>query len=161
FLVMYFSPRRIIEIIADAGNYKSTLIFPTDLFVFPIPISRISVLGYSATNSSEGVKIFSFAGRLTLSHLATIPKVVPWTKREVKAIKKTILKIMFAFSIPAKSGYVAKTMGTAPLSPTHEIYKRRLIFILKKARLIKTLSGRATSIKNKEMIIPIPITGTI
>ena len=64
-----------------------------------------------------------------------------------------------AFSKPATIGKVAKTIGTAPRKPTQEIKTLLLNFTLKKAKLIKTLSGRATKIKNKAIAKPVKITG--
>ncbi len=60
--------------------------------------------------------------------------------------------------MPAKSGKVAKTMGTAPLKPTHDKNAFSELGILKKLRLVNTLMGRATRIKNKEIRSPMPIT---
>jgi hypothetical protein len=76
-------------------------------------------------------------------------------------MKKTILKIKLALSIPATNGYVAKTIGTAPRKPTQETNNLLRLFILKEERLIKTLSGRATKIKKAEINNPIPMIGNM
>src|SRR5207248_1665262 len=55
------------------------------------------------------------------SQRATIGKEVPCNRIEVRTIKKTRLKIISAFGIPAMRGKVARIIGTAPRSPTHEI----------------------------------------
>ena len=52
-------------------------------------------------------------------------------------------------------GIMAKIMGTAPLSPTHEINALSFIpMLLKGHNVIKTLSGRATNIITKLIIKP-------
>ena len=60
-------------------------------------------------------------------------------------------------SSPAISGNVAKTIGTAPRSPTHEIKSFVLFITLNGARVAKTLKGRAMNIRNAEIRTPIPI----
>jgi hypothetical protein len=81
--------------------------------------------------------------------------VVPCNSTEVAEIKNTRLKIIGALETPASKGYVAKTMGAAPRSPTHE----RNNFFLKLSsfandREIKTASGLAMKIKKTEMRRP-------
>jgi len=61
-----------------------------------------------------------------------------------------MLNINSAFGTSERSGNVARTIGTAPRSPTHETMVFSLRFILLKSRVIKTLMGRATNIKNIE-----------
>ena len=73
----------------------------------------------------------------------------------------TILKIIPALSIPAIKGYVANTIGTAPLRPTHEMNNFLFIFILKGNVQIMTLKGLATTIRKTEIRRPIPIKGII
>src|SRR5690625_874819 len=73
-------------------------------------------------------------------------------------MKKTILNMKFELLILATKGYVAKTIGTAPLRPTQEIYNRRRNFIRKNSRLRNTAIGRPAIIKNPDINSPIPIT---
>lgn len=70
-----------------------------------------------------------------------------------------MLKISPDLSIPASKGYVAKTIGTAPLSPTHEIKCFDLFeMLLKGINERKTANGRENKINEKAIIKPIAAT---
>jgi hypothetical protein len=77
----------------------------------------------------------------------------------VRTMKKTRSKIISALGIPARSGNVARTIGTAPRNPTHEIITFSLSLMPLKASVRKTLTGRATSIKNSAANRPSPAMG--
>ena len=88
-----------------------------------------------------------FASSSSFSRRATAGIVLPCMSRESRVMKKTMLKSVSAPSTWLIRGYVAKMIGTAPLSPTQERNQRPRILILgKKTRHRWTASGRATKI---------------
>ena len=76
-------------------------------------------------------------------------------------MKKTRWNIMSALGTPAMTGKVAKTIGAAPRNPTQDT--KNFSFTLRRVgtNVAKTLAGRATSIKNKDKIMPTPTIGRI
>ena len=59
------------------------------------------------------------------------------------------------------SGKVARMIGTAPPRPPQEINSFSLTVSELANKVIKTAVGRAISIRNRDRINPIPITGRI
>lgn len=51
---------------------------------------------------------------------AVQPKVGAWVTLETSTMKKTMLNIVKAPGTPVTTGNVARTMGAAPLNPTHD-----------------------------------------
>src|SRR5580765_7969662 len=116
---------------------------------------------FSASSISKPVFLLTPAGNDTCNNLATNDSVVPCNNTDVTEIKKTKLKMRSAFGICASNGYVAKTIGTLPRSPTHDTNNLLRVLDLKNEREINTPIGLATKIKNALIIKPIPSKGKI
>ena len=138
------------------GNPKSTIVLPIQWNPDSTKTTLYKDLVFQPSSRSRTDFFLRFTGTARFSHFATTGIVVPWIRIDVTEIKKTRLKIILAFPTPAVRGYIASTIGTAPLRPTHETNSFLRNSSLKNASEINTLKGLATNINNDETRIPIP-----
>src|SRR5690606_5744225 len=158
----YFPSRFIITTMVFSGNFRSIKKFP---FFNAFSVTLISEVTdfMSSENSTSKIlsSLVSSGSWASPNHCATKDKDVPWTIKETKVQKNTILNINRAWGTSAANTIIAKIMGTAPLSPTHEIKTLSLTCILGNGnKHINTLNGRVMKIIIKLMMSPGTITGT-
>jgi len=108
----------------------------------------------SERSNSKGYFGPSSRGSFNPSQLATKGSDLPWQSTEMITTKNTRLNIIMAFGTPASNGYVARTIGTAALSPTQEIRSFCASPRWPRGNVRNTLIGRATNIKNKDSKSP-------
>src|SRR5690606_39442900 len=113
-----------------------------------IVISVVTDLISSENSISNSSSFFNSLGfSASPSQTAALDREVPWTTKDTKVQKKTILNISLAWGTPAASGRMAKMIGTAPRKPTQETKVLSLSVILEKgSRVAKTLMGRVNNI---------------
>src|SRR5690606_29932794 len=84
--------------------------------------------------------------------------VQPWVIAETSTTKNTASNSTPPLGRPQISGYVASTMGTAPLRPTHEMKVSSRTLNRNGSSSPKTVTGRATKISAAEISRPGPAT---
>src|SRR5690606_22248592 len=96
------------------------------------------------------------------NHFATYGIDAPCSNAEVITTKNTMLKVVSACESPARSGYVARIIGTAPRNPTHEIKSFSFTEKAEVGRSVrKTLTGLARKIKMIAINNPLVMMGGI
>src|SRR6266478_9496162 len=91
---------------------------------------------------------------------AAVATVHPWTISDVRTVMKATPKKVAASASPARTGIIARKIGTAPRRPTHEMKAISGAVYRNGNKHNTTASGRATSMSTAATTSEVPRVGT-
>src|SRR5690606_23130844 len=157
---MMREPREIMATTTPSGSASSRIARPAPrdsgwmmYSTMSASTSRSELISSATGGSGRG-------GSSSPSTRASGGSVQPWLIAETSTTKNTASNSSSPLGWPQISGYVASTMGTAPLRPTQEMNASSRTLKRNGSSSVVTATGRATKIRATAISRPGPATAT-